>query len=218
MLVCDMTRTLPRVGLPQLWLVRHGETSWSAAGRHTGRTDLPLDEAGRDQALALRPALEQHDFAQVLTSPLQRAHETCQIAGYGDRAEAIGDLQEWDYGEYEGLTTEQIRRERPDWSLWRDGCPGGESASDVAARADRVIARAREAAGDAVVFSHGHLLRVLAARWVALDPTAGALFALSTATVSVLGWEREQAVVREWNVGSGALLRAGGTRRSCRPA
>jgi len=180
--------------------VRHGQTAWSAAGRHTGRTDLPLDDAGRAQALALRPTLQPQDFAKVLTSPLQRASETCGIAGYADAAQPDDDLQEWDYGDYEGLTTDEIRADRPGWTLWRDGCPGGETVEEVGARVDRVIERARAVDGDTVVFSHGHLLRVLAARWVQLDPTAGALLALDTATVSVLGWEREQAVVRQWNL------------------
>jgi len=191
------------VAAPRLWLVRHGQTAWSAAGRHTGRTDLPLDDAGRAQALALRPTLQPQDFAKVLTSPLQRASETCGIAGYADAAQPDDDLQEWDYGDYEGLTTDEIRADRPGWTLWRDGCPGGETVEEVGARVDRVIERARAVDGDTVVFSHGHLLRVLAARWVQLDPTAGALLALDTATVSVLGWEREQAVVRQWNLTPG---------------
>ena len=187
----------------RLWLVRHGQTAWSAAGRHTGRTDLPLDDAGRAQALALRPILEAQRFAQVLTSPLQRAFETCRIAGYADGAQPVDDLQEWDYGDYEGLTTDEIRADRAGWTLWRDGCPGGETVAEVGARVDRVIRQARAVDGDTVVFSHGHLLRVLAARWVQLDPTAGALLALDTATVSMLGWEREQAVVRQWNLSPG---------------
>jgi probable phosphoglycerate mutase len=183
----------------ELWLVRHGETEWSAAGRHTGRTDIALDDAGRERAKALRATLAGHSFALVLTSPLIRARETCTLAGFGDRAVADDDLQEWDYGDYEGLTTAQIRDRRPDWSLWRDGCPGGESAADVAGRVDRVITRSRDVDGDVLAFSHGHLLRVLAARWVDLPPEDGALLALETAAVSVLGWEREQAVVRRWN-------------------
>jgi broad specificity phosphatase PhoE len=189
-----------RVQLPQLWLVRHGQTSWSAAGRHTGRTDLALDDEGRLQAQSIGPVLADHDFAQVLTSPLRRAHETCAIAGFGDRAVLVEDLQEWDYGDYEGRTTDDIRATHPGWSLWRDGCPGGETAAQVAQRADHVIARVRDTAGDVVAFSHGHFLRLLAARWMGLDAADGALLALNTATVSVLGWEREQAVVRRWNV------------------
>jgi broad specificity phosphatase PhoE len=186
--------------LPQLWLVRHGQTEWSATGRHTGRTDLPLDDDGREQARALAPTLSGLSVTQVLTSPLQRARETCALAGYGERATVDDDLQEWDYGDYDGLTTEQIRERRPDWSLWRDGCPGGESAAQVGLRADRVIARVRAGDGDAIAFAHGHLLRVVAARWLGLGPEAGALLALTTATVSLLGWEREQAVVRRWNL------------------
>ena len=185
---------------PQLWLVRHGETAWSASGKHTGRTDIPLDDSGRARAGALRPLVDAHAFALVLTSPLVRARETCDLAGFAGRATVDDDLQEWDYGAYDGRTTVEIRGERPDWSLWRDGCPGGETAADVAARADRVVARARSAGGDVIAFAHGHLLRVLAARWVGLPASGGALLALDTASVSVCGWERDQAVVRRWNV------------------
>ena len=184
----------------QLWLVRHGQIEWSVSGRHTGRTDLPLDDTGRTQARDLAAALAGLAVGAVLTSPLQRAAETCRLAGFGERAQVDDDLQEWDYGDYDGLTTDDIRKTRPDWSLWRDGCPGGETGTQVAARADRVIARVRAGDGDAIAFAHGHLLRVLAARWVGLGPDAGALLALSTATVSLLGWEREQAVVRRWNL------------------
>jgi broad specificity phosphatase PhoE len=187
------------VGLASLWLVRHGQTEWSATGRHTGRTDIGLDDNGREQARALGSLLAGHSFGLVLCSPLQRAHETCVIAGYGDRAESDADLQEWDYGDYEGRTTDEIRTSRPDWTLWRDGCPDGETAAQVAVRADRVIARVRAAPHDALAFAHGHLLRVVAARWIGEPATAGRLFALDTATVSVLGWEREQAVIRTWN-------------------
>jgi len=188
------------MALPQLWLVRHGQTEWSAAGRHTGRTDLPLDDTGRRQASGLAAALSGLSVTLVLTSPLERARETCELAGYGDRVDVDEDLQEWDYGDYDGLTTDEIRAARPGWSLWHDGCPGGESAAQVGARADRVIARVRDAAGDSLAFAHGHLLRVLAARWLGLAPEAGALLALTTATVSLLGWEREQPVVRRWNL------------------
>lgn len=184
-----------------MWLVRHGQTEWSAGGRHTGRTDVPLDEAGRLQSLALGERLAGHTVALVLSSPLQRAHETCVLAGYGDRAELDDDLMEWDYGGYEGLTTDEIRASHPGWTLWQDGCPDGETAAAVGVRADRVVARARTADGDTVVFAHGHLLRVLAARWLALAAETGALFALDAASVSILGWEREQAVIRAWNVG-----------------
>lgn len=188
-------------GLAQLWLVRHGETDWSASGRHTGRTDLPLNDDGRARAEQLRPLLASQEFALVLTSPLQRAAETARLAGYGD-AVADEDLQEWDYGADEGRTTPEIRADRPAWSLWRDGCPGGEDAAAVAARADRVIDRVRSASGDVLAFAHGHLLRVLTARWLGLPGADGALFALETGSLSLLGWEREQAVVRRWNLQS----------------
>jgi broad specificity phosphatase PhoE len=184
---------------PEIVLVRHGETEWSRDGKHTGTTDVPLTEEGRRQAGVVGDWLADREFARVLTSPLSRARETCRLAGLGDRAEPRDELVEWDYGDYEGLTTPEIRTERPDWYLWRDGCPGGETAADVARRVDRVVAELREADGDAAVFAHGHVLRVLGARWVALGPEAGALLALSTATLSVLGWERETAVIRVWN-------------------
>ena len=187
------------MGSPSVWLVRHGETEWSASGRHTGRTDIPLNDNGRRQAAALGQLLAPHRFGLVLTSPLQRARDTCSLAGYDDRAEVDDDLREWDYGDYEGRTTAEIRDSQPDWTLWRDGCPHGEAAAQVGARADRVISRVRAMPDDSVVFAHGHLLRVLAARWIGLDVAAGGLLALDTATLSVLGWEREQAVIRGWN-------------------
>ena len=191
------------MGSPSLWLVRHGQTEWSASGRHTGRTDIGLDDHGRAQAIALgdllRHLLAGRRLGLVLTSPLQRARETCALAGYADPARSDDDLQEWDYGDYEGLTTQEIRSSRPNWTLWRDGCPNGETAEQVGRRADRVIATVRSMPDDSVLFAHGHLLRVLAARWVGLEPDAGAFFALDTATVSLLGWEREQSVVRMWN-------------------
>jgi broad specificity phosphatase PhoE len=180
-------------------LVRHGETEWSRSGQHTGRTDVPLTDAGRAQAGRLRAQLEGRRFARVLTSPMGRAVETCRLAGLADHAQVTDDLREWDYGEYEGITTPQIRERRPGWNLWRDGCPGGETAGQVGARADRVIGPLRSLEGDAALFGHGHLLRVLAARWVRLGPEDGARLALSTATVSVLGWERETPVIRLWN-------------------
>jgi broad specificity phosphatase PhoE len=185
--------------LGEVVLVRHGETEWSRSGQHTGTTDIPLTDAGRAQAERLRAELEGRDFARVLTSPLGRAMETCRLAGLADRAEVTDDLREWDYGEYEGITTPQIRERRPDWNLWRDGCPGGETADQVGARADRLIEPLRGLDGDAALFAHGHVLRVLAARWVGLPPEDGARLALSTATVSVLGWERETPVIRLWN-------------------
>ena len=183
----------------EVWLVRHGETEWSAAGRHTGLTDLPLTDRGRDAAQAVAPTLRERTFAAVRTSPLRRARETCDLAGMSASAQVVDDLREWEYGDYEGLTTAQIRESRPGWTVWRDGCPGGESAADVAVRADRVIARMRDIDGDVAVFAHGHLLRVLGARWCGLAPEAGAALALDTATLSRLGWEREQPVIRTWN-------------------
>jgi probable phosphoglycerate mutase len=180
-------------------LVRHGETEWSRAGRHTGRTDIPLTERGREQARVVGAALESRRFERVLTSPLERAAETCRLAGFGEVAEPRDELMEWDYGDYEGRKTVDIREERPGWTLWQDGVPGGETAEDVGARVGRVIPALRSLDGDAVVFAHGHVLRVLAARWVGLEPAAGQLFALDPATVSVLGYERETAVLRSWN-------------------
>jgi broad specificity phosphatase PhoE len=183
----------------EIVLVRHGETEWSKDGRHTGRTDIPLTENGRRQARALGQALSDWSFGRVLSSPLQRAVETCRLAGLGDLMETTDDLLEWDYGEYEGITTAEIRRARPDWYLWRDGCPGGERPEDVGRRADRVIAAIGDSDSDVALFAHGHVLRVIAARWLGLGPDGGALLALSTATISVLGYERETRVVRRWN-------------------
>jgi probable phosphoglycerate mutase len=180
-------------------LVRHGETEWSRAGRHTGRTDIPLTEHGRAQAEAVGNALRGREFALVLTSPLGRALETCRLAGFGDRAEPRDELMEWDYGAYEGRTTAEIREERPGWTLWRDGVPEGETVEQVGARVDRVLDEVRSVDGDALLFAHGHVLRVLTARWLELDPDAGSLFALHPATLSMLGWERETAVVQLWN-------------------
>jgi broad specificity phosphatase PhoE len=180
-------------------LVRHGETEWSRDLRHTGRTDVPLTDRGREEAERLRGALAGRRFAHVYTSPLQRAAETCRLAGLGDMAETTDTLLEWDYGEYEGITTMQIRQTRPGWFLWRDGCPGGETAADVAARVDPLVEELAGQDGDAALFSHGHVLRALTARWLALRPESGALFALGTATLSVLGYEREVRVIRRWN-------------------
>jgi broad specificity phosphatase PhoE len=185
---------------PEIWLARHGETEWSRAMRHTGRTDIELTERGRQQAQLLRRGLEDRSFVRVITSPLSRAVDTCALAGLGDRAERSDALLEWDYGEYEGLTTPQIRVRRPAWVLWRDGCPGGETAADVGARVDPLLAELRRADGDVALFAHGHVLRVLAARWLGLEPQSGALLALETGTLSTLGWERETAVVRCWNL------------------
>jgi probable phosphoglycerate mutase len=185
---------------PAVVLVRHGETAWSLSGQHTSHTDIPLTDTGRRQAEALRAVLTTRSFAMVLTSPLQRAVETCRLAGCADVAVVCDDLVEWDYGDYEGRTTAEIRAERPGWSLWRDGAPGGETADEVGRRVDRVRERARAAAGDVLVFSHGHLLRVLAARWLDLAPADGRMFSLATATISELGWEREDPVVVRWNL------------------
>jgi broad specificity phosphatase PhoE len=183
----------------EIVLARHGETEWSRDRRHTGRTDIPLTENGRRQASVLREPLAGRTLARVLSSPLSRALETCRIAGLGERAELSGDLCEWDYGEYEGITTAEIRTRRPGWSLWRDGCPGGETAADVGRRADRVLASLEGLDDDAVLFAHGHVLRVLAARWLRLGPEAGALFKLDTGTLSTLGYERETRVITRWN-------------------
>jgi broad specificity phosphatase PhoE len=184
---------------PEVWLVRHGETEWSASGRHTSRTDLELTDGGREAAHRISELVAHVTFTAVFTSPMKRARDTCALAGLGGPAVVDDDLREWDYGDYEGLTTAAIRADRPDWSLWRDGCPGGETADDVGARVDRVIARIRATDGPIAVFGHGHALRVLGARWVDLDATEGTVLALDTATVSRLGWEREQPVVRVWN-------------------
>jgi len=182
-------------------LVRHAETDWSRAGRHTGRSDIPLTDAGRRAALALAPRLAGRHFELVLVSPLLRARETCELCGLGAMAGEREDLMEWDYGDYEGLTTAQIQARRPGWSLWRDGCPGGEHAAQVGARADRVIAELCSAAGASVaVFSHGHMLRVLGARWIGLDPAAGAHLGLATGSISVLGYERGSAILASWNL------------------
>ena len=185
--------------MPELWLIRHGETEWSASGRHTGRSDLPLTQRGEWQAELLKAPLAARTFAAVLTSPLRRARDTCRIAGYASVAVADENLMEWDYGDYEGRTFEEIRKERPGWRLWRDGVPNGETAAQVGARADLVIDRALSAGGDVALFAHGHVLRVLASRWVGLPPTAGGLLALDTASVSVLGYDREDRVIRRWN-------------------
>lgn len=184
-----------------VWLVRHGATAWSESGRHTGRTDIPLTAAGETAARSLPARLAEVDFTTVLSSPLQRARRTCELAGFTEYV-VDDDLAEWDYGAYEGLTTPQIRERRPDWFLWRDGCPDGESAGEVGARADRVIARLQSGELPAVLFAHGHLLRVLAARWLGQPAAGGRLYALSTAAICVLGYEREQRVLWRWNESS----------------
>jgi broad specificity phosphatase PhoE len=189
-------------GEPEIVLVRHGETEWSASGRHTSFTDVALTERGREEAHALASRLARWQFALVLSSPRQRARDTCSLAGLADRSEITGDLAEWDYGEYEGRTTVQIRETVPGWTIFGNGAPGGETADQVAARADRLIARAVATGGPVAMFSHGHFLRVLGARWIDLDATSGRLLGLDVATVSVLGHERTQRVLRTWNSGS----------------
>jgi broad specificity phosphatase PhoE len=187
--------------LPILWLARHGETAWSLSGQHTGRTDLPLTERGERQARVVADPLRGLAFAMVLTSPSRRAVRTAELAGFGNLAEIEPDLAEWDYGQYEGRRTAEILVERPDWQLFRDGCPGGESADQVGARADRVIQRVRAAHGNVLLFSSAHILRVLTARWLGLEVAAGRYFVLGTASLSRLGYEHNLAepVIRLWN-------------------
>src|SRR5262245_1795760 len=202
--------------IQEIGLIRHGETEWSLNGRHTGISDIPLTENGRRTAMRLKPVLAGKRFELVLTSPLQRARDTCELAGLGGHAEVDPDLVEWDYGEYEGLTTKQIRAQRPSWLVFNDGCPGGETPEQVGARVDRVIARLREIRGNAAVFSHGHLLRVFAARWIELPPRAGSRFLLDTATVSVLSSYRGIAAIRRWNAPLIESSRARAARRESR--
>jgi len=180
-------------------LVRHAETEWSRAGRHTGRSDIPLTDDGRSAARALAGRLAARSFSHVLVSPSLRARETCELSGLADGASERADLLEWDYGGYEGLTTAEIRSQQPDWSLWRDGCPDGEDAAAVGARADRVIEELRGLEGEVAVFSHGHMLRVLGARWIGLVPQAGAGLGLSTGAVCALGHERATPILALWN-------------------
>jgi broad specificity phosphatase PhoE len=183
----------------QVYVVRHGETAWSLSGQHTGVTDIPLTENGRAVARRLQPILAKAAFSLVLTSPLSRARETCELAGLGDRAAVERDLMEWNYGEYEGLTPKQIRARRPGWMIFRDGCPGGETPAEVGERADRVIARIRAAPGDVALFAHGHIFRVLVARWIGLPAPDGRHFLLDTATLNVLGYYRDSPAVKVWN-------------------
>ena len=183
----------------KVFAIRHGETAWSLSGQHTGTTDIPLTDNGRQRAERLRPVLAGETFALVLVSPMQRARETCELAGFGDRAVIDPDLMEWNYGQYEGLTTEQINEVVPGWQIFRDGCPGGESPEQVAARVDRVIARARTAEGNVVLFAHGHVLRALAVRWLGFPVGAGQHFFLSTGTLSVLGYYRDVPALKVWN-------------------
>jgi probable phosphoglycerate mutase len=187
--------------LPAVYLARHGETAWSLSGQHTGLTDLPLTERGERNARRLGERLKGHPFARVFTSPLQRARRTCELAGFGQVAAVDPELVEWNYGDYEGRKTADIHKERPGWQLFRDGVPGGESVRDIGARADRVLTRLRAADGDVLVFSSGHFLRVLAARWLGLDPSAGRLFLLGTAALNILGYEhnKDEPAIRLWN-------------------
>jgi probable phosphoglycerate mutase len=198
----------------EIWVARHGETEWSRTGRHTGRTDVPLTAAGRREAAVLRDALGGRSFALVLSSPLSRARETCQLAGYGDVAQTTDDLLEWDYGAIEGRTSAEVRHERAGWTLWTDGAPLGESIESVSARAGKVIDRAVAAGGHVLLFAHGHVLRILTARWLGLEPRDGRLFALGTASIGVLGFERDTRVIRAWNVSTSG---AGPSDASLRP-
>jgi probable phosphoglycerate mutase len=187
--------------LQQVWLARHGETAWTLTGQHTGRTDLPLTARGERNARSLAARLHGNTFAAVFTSPLQRAARTCELAGFGPVAQINPDLTEWDYGAYEGRTTAAVHAERPGWRLFRDGCPDGESPAAVGARADRVVGRLRQVTGDVLLFGHGHFLRVLAARWLGLPPGDARCFLLTTASLSILGYEHGpgQPALRLWN-------------------
>jgi probable phosphoglycerate mutase len=187
--------------LPVVYLARHGETAWSLSGQHTGLTDLPLTDRGERNARKLGEQLQGRSFASVLTSPLRRASRTCELAGFGAQADIDRDLLEWNYGEYEGLRTAEIHAKRPDWQLFRDGCPGGESPGEVGALADRVVTRVRAVDGDVLIFSSGHFLRALTARWLGLEPRDGRFFLLSTASLSTLGYEHDlsQPVIQLWN-------------------
>jgi broad specificity phosphatase PhoE len=185
--------------IQQVYLIRHGETAWSRSGQHTGTTDLPLTENGRRVAQLLKPVLSKEAFALVLTSPLQRARETCALAGLGEGAAIDRDLMEWNYGDYEGLTPQQIHAKRPGWMVFTDGCPGGESPEQVGMRVDRVIAKVRAVEGHVALFAHGHLLRVLAARWIGLRAADGCHFLLDTATLNILSDYRGIPAVKRWN-------------------
>jgi probable phosphoglycerate mutase len=185
----------------KIYLARHGQTEWSLAGKHTGRNDIPLTAEGEQEARKLGSRLQKGKFAMVLASPLQRAKRTCEIAGFGAAAEVVPDLMEWDYGTYDGLQSAEIRARRPDWHLFRDGCPGGESLEDVVVRADRVVARLRSLEGDVLIFSHGHFLRVLTVRWAGIPPELGAHFSLASGSLSILGHDShsEDLVIERWN-------------------
>jgi probable phosphoglycerate mutase len=182
-----------------VFAIRHGETAWSLSGQHTGTTDIPLTDNGRHLAERIRPVLAREKFALVLVSPLQRARETCERAGLGPNAVVDSDLIEWNYGKYEGLTPKQIHAEAPGWLIFRDGCPGGEAPEQVGARADRAIARVRGVEGDVALFAHGHVLRVLVARWIGLPAGAGQHFLLDTGTLNILGYYRGTPAVKIWN-------------------
>ena len=182
-----------------VFAIRHGETAWSLSGQHTGRTDISLTENGRRLAEQMRPVLARFPFGLVLCSPMQRARETCELTGLGEKAVLDSDLVEWNYGKYEGLTPKEISESAPGWLIFRDGCPGGETPGEVGVRVDRVIARAREVDGNIALFAHGHVLRVLAARWLGLPACSGQHFILSTGTLSVLGYYRDKPAVRVWN-------------------
>jgi len=183
----------------EVWLIRHAATEWSKSGQHTGRTDMPLLDEGRDAARALPERMEGHEFARVLVSPLSRARETAELAGLGARMELRDDLMEWDYGDYEGMTTPQIREDRSEWYLWRDGVPNGETADDVAVRVDRIIEEVDGVDGDVALVAHGHVLRVLGARWIGQTGAFGGHLHLGTAAICVLGWERDVRVIDRWN-------------------
>jgi broad specificity phosphatase PhoE len=184
----------------RIWLIRHGETEWSISGQHTGITDIPLTALGERRGAAIRRELAGKQFALVLTSPRARARETARLAGYGSVAQIDNNLQEWDYGDYEGITTADIRKHAPGWLIWDGPVPGGETIEQVAARADRAIARAVEIDGEVAFFAHGHILRVLTAQWLGLPAKAGQLFALETGSISILGYERETRVISRWNL------------------
>ena len=181
---------------PEIYLIRHGETEWSLSGQHTGRTDIDLTDAGRRQATEIAGRLRGKQFSLVITSPLRRAAETCRLSGYADLAQTEPNLMEWNYGQYEGLTSDQIREKAPNWTVWTQPVPGGETIEEVAARALAVIQRAQSAKGDVALFSHGHLLRVLIATWLGLPPEDGKMFALATASITVLGRERDIPVIQ----------------------
>jgi broad specificity phosphatase PhoE len=192
----------------EIWLVRHGETAWSRIGKHTGRSDIPLTEEGERQARAVGACLGGRRFGQVLVSPLRRARDTCELAGYAPVARVVPDLAEWDYGAYEQRLTAEVREEIPGWTIWTHGVVGGETIEDVATRARRVLAAVEAGEGDAILFAHGHLLRVLTACWIGLPPATGGAFALGPGSVSVLGYETERRVVRRWNLAPPRVLRS----------